>query len=289
MRVKDHVTRGLLLAPMLILFGMFFIYPLGYVLFLSLNEWNGFSTVTWRGFGNFIRLFKDTVFHISLRNNLIWSFCLGFFQVGTAAAAACILARKPRFWKTFRTVFFVPRVISAVAIAMLWQAVYNAEYGALNGILSLISGGKVSTNWLGSYSAAMPAIIIPQVLYIGYFMIIILASIMNIPESYYEAAKMDGANVLQQEFGITIPLAWGTIVTAITLAVAYGMRHFEVTYLMTRGGPGHSTSVLGLMMYKKIGQSRLGEAAAIGVLMVITGFVIVTVVRRALRREQYGE
>jgi raffinose/stachyose/melibiose transport system permease protein len=289
MGARDHISRILLLAPLLILFSMFFIYPLGYVTVLSFSSWNGFSAITFAGVKNFLKLFADTVFHISLRNNLIWSLSLGCFQVGLAAIAAFILARKPRFWKTFRTVFFIPRVISAVAIAMLWQAVYNAEFGALNGIITLITGSKSNVNWLGSYNSALPAIIIPQVLYIGYFMIIILASVMNIPESYYEAAKMDGASVLQQELHITIPLSWGTILTAITLAAAYGMRHFEVTYLMTRGGPGHATSILGLMMYKKIGQSRLGEAAAIGVIMVITGFIIITTVRRVLRRETYGE
>lgn len=288
-KAKQGLTTILLLSPLLIMFALFFVYPLIYVVVLSFNEWNGFSDKTFIGFRNYLSLFSDTTFQISIKNNLIWMFSLGVVQIGLATVAAFILARKPRFWKTFRTVYFIPKVISTVAIAMLWQAVYNAEYGALNEILSFITGREISHNWLGSYGTAMTALVAPQVLYIGYFMVIILASVMNIPESLYEAAEIDGANLLSQELHITVPLSWGTIVTAMTLALAFGMRQFEVTFLMTGGGPGHSTSILGLMMYKKIGQSRLGEAASIGVVLVVTGFFIVTVLRRLLRREQYAE
>ncbi len=284
---KVNPVAIVLLAPLLIMFFMYFIYPLFYVVILSFYSWTGYSDRVFVGFNNFIQLFKSDTFWTSLKNNLAWMFSLGFVQIFFALLTALILARKPRFWKTFRTVYFVPKVISTVAIAMLWQAIYNAEYGVLNSLLTSLTGKPVTQNWLGSYETALLSLIIPQVLYIGYFMVIILAGIMNIPESYYEAATIDGASVFRQEIHITIPLIWGTLVTAMTLAMAYGMRQFEMIFLMTGGGPGHSTSVLGLLMYKKIGQTRLGEAASIGVILVITGFVIVSGLRKLLKREEY--
>ncbi|MDZ7794410.1 MAG: hypothetical protein U5P10_12195 [Spirochaetia bacterium] len=116
--------------------------------------------------------YKPRRLQISVRNNIIWSLSLGFLQIGLATIIAFILARRPRFWKTLRTVYFVPKVISGVAIAMLWKAVYNAEYGALNAVLSLITGQEWSHNWLGAFNTALPAIIAQEVMYIGYFMII---------------------------------------------------------------------------------------------------------------------
>ncbi len=284
---RETIGNTLMLLPLILLFIAFFIYPLLYVIYTSLFEWNGFTRPDFVGIGNYGNLFRNVVFQTSARNNVVWVFSLGFLQVGLAALAAFILARKPKGWRFLRTVYFLPRVISAVAIALLWQTIYNAEYGALNAILSRIAGYPIRHNWLGSYGTALPAIVVQQVFYIGYFMIIVFASTTTIPRSYYEAAEMDGATTFQQERYITLPMARNTLVTSMTLAMAYGMRHFEPTFLMTGGGPGHSTSVLGLMMYKRIAQTKLGDAAAIGTLLVAIGFTLIMTIRRLLRGETY--
>jgi raffinose/stachyose/melibiose transport system permease protein len=168
---------------------------------------------------------------------------------------------------------------------MLWKAVYNAEYGALNAVLTLITGQEWSHNWLGSFSTALPAIIAQEVMYIGYFMIIIVAGVMAIPKTFYEAAEIDGASVLQQERLITLPMTWGIIVTAMTLAMAYGLRHFEATFLMTGGGPGHSTTTLALAMYDKIGARKLGQASTLGTILVVIGFAVIVTLNKTLGRK----
>jgi raffinose/stachyose/melibiose transport system permease protein len=273
------------LLPIAAMYIAFFIYPFIFVFISSLMKWNGISPMEFVGFGNYVKMFKATTFQISVRNNLIWAASLGFLQVGLATIVAFLLARRPRFWKGLRTVYFVPKVISGVAIAMLWKAVYNAEYGALNAVLSLITGQEWSLNWLGEFHTALAAIIAQEVMYIGYFMIIILAGVMSIPTSYYEAAEMDGASVWQQETLITLPVVWGIVVTAMTLAMAYGLRHFEATFLMTGGGPGHSTSTLALMMYDKIGARKLGEASTLGTILVIIGFLVIVTLNNTLGRK----
>ena len=284
MLVKNKNWKWILIfmIPITAMYTAFFIYPFGFVFFSSLTAWNGISPMEFIGFENYSKLLQASTLQISVRNNIIWSLSLGFLQIGLATIIAFILARRPRFWKSLRTVYFVPKVISGVAIAMLWKAVYNAEYGALNAVLTLITGQEWSHNWLGAFNTALPAIIAQEVMYIGYFMIIILAGVMSIPTSYYEAAEIDGASVWQQETLITLPVVWGIIVTAMTLAMAYGLRHFEATFLMTGGGPGHSTSTLALMMYDKIGARKLGQASTIGTILVVVGFFVIVTLNKTL-------
>lgn len=275
----------LFLLPMGVMYITFFVYPFIFVFISSLTEWNGISAMEYHGLANYKKLLRGATTQIAIRNNIFWALSLGFLQVGFAAIIAFILARRPRFWKSLRTIYFVPKVISMVAIAMLWKAVYNAEYGALNAVLSIFTGQEWSHNWLGSFATALPAIIAQEVMYIGYFMIIIIAGVMSIPKTFYEAAEIDGATVLQQERLITIPMVWGIIVTAMTLAMAYGLRHFEATFLMTGGGPGHSTTTLALAMYDKIGARKLGQASSLGSLLVVIGFTVIVTLNKTLGRK----
>lgn len=274
----------LFLAPAMVLFTMYFIYPLGFVFVTSTLEWNGISDPKFIGLANYIDNFRNRTFQISIRNNFIWVASLGFFQIGLAALVAMILARQPRGWRFLRTVYFLPNVISQVAIAMMWKALYNAEYGAINQFLERLGLAHLTHNWLGEIGTALPSILIQQVFYIGYFMIIILASTMTIPESYYSAAQIDGANVLQQEIHITLPMIRPILVTAMTLAMAYGLRHFEATLLLTDGGPANRTSVLGIQLYKMMKALNYGHANAIGGTLVILGLLLIATIRSTLGR-----
>jgi len=116
-------------------------------------------------------------------------------------------------------------------------------------------------------------------------MIIILASVMNIPKELYEAAEIDGASKVQQEFRITIPMTRGTILTCMTLAMAYGMRHFETTWLMTGGGPAYSTNTMGIALYLKMDALRYGEASAAGIILILLGTVVIVLLRRFFGRK----
>lgn len=274
----------LFLAPALVLFALYFVYPLGFVFVTSTLEWNGISTPEFVGFQNYLDNFGNRTFQYSIRNNFIWVASLGLVQIGLAALVAMILARQPRGWRFLRTVYFLPNVISQVAIAMMWAALYNAEYGAINQFLEAMGLEHLTHNWLGEIGTALPSILVQQVFYIGYFMIIILASTMSIPESYYQAAQIDGANVWQQEVHITLPMIRTILVTSMTLAMAYGLRHFEATFLLTNGGPANRTSVLGIQLYKMTSALDYGHANAIGGTLVILGLVLITTIRATLGR-----
>lgn len=274
----------LFLAPAMVLFTMYFVYPLGFVFVTSTLEWNGVSAAKFVGLQNYIDNFGSRSFQFSIRNNFIWLGSLAVVQIALAALVAMILARQPRGWRFLRTVYFLPNVISQVAIAMMWAALYNAEYGAINQFLELLGLEHLTHNWLGEIGTALPSILIQQVFYIGYFMIIIMASTMSIPESYYQAAQIDGANVLQQEIYITLPMIRSILVTSMTLAAAYGLRHFEATFLLTDGGPAHRTSVLGIQLYKMTSALDYGHANAVGGTLVVLGLIVITLIRSTLGR-----
>lgn len=265
----------LFLLPVGLLYIGYFLYPIIFLFVVSFMEWNGIQSMSFVGFQNFISLFTNDVFQISIKNNIIWALSAALLQIPLSILIALILARQPRGWKFFRTVFFLPNVISGVALAMMWVALYNSEFGLINHMLEAVGFSDMTHNWLGEVDTALPAVIFSKLIYIGYFMVIILAGTMAIPRSFYEAAEIDGANTWQQEIYITLPAIRGIIITAGTLAVAFALRQFEETFLMTSGGPANSTPIMGLFMYKRMSGLHYGEAAATGALLVVLGALIV--------------
>ncbi len=290
-RISHRILwSALFLLPALVLFALFFIYPLLFIAFSSLTEWNGVSSPQFVGISNYIDAFSSDNFQLATRNNIIWALALGFGQIAFALVVAMILARKPRGWGVLRTIYFLPSVISKIAIATMWTALYNAEFGAINKLLQFLGLDHWTRNWLGEIETALPSVIFQEVIYIGYFMVIILAGISTIPKSYYEAAQIDGANALQQEWHITLPLLRGVLLTASTLALAFGLRHFESTFLMTRGGPANQTVVLGILLYRDMGALNYGNANAIGMALVVIGGISIAVLRWIFgRRDQQSE
>lgn len=273
------LPRLLFLLPVLILFTGFFLYPFLFTLFTSFTKWRGIGSMGFNGAKNYVKLFSDGTFRLAVRNNFIWALAQGFIQIPLACVVAMILLRKPKGWSLLRTVYFLPNVISTVAIAMMWVALYNPRYGLINEILVKVFH-REAVNFLGEPDLALAAVIFQTVIYIGYFMIVILASGMNIPKELYEASEIDGASVLQQERFITIPMLRGTLVTVITLAMAYGMRHFESSYLMTGGGPAYATTTMGIDLYQKMDALRYSDASTAGIILIFFGSVLISVIRK---------
>ncbi len=288
MKTNRQVNVGIMLfmLPALVLFIAFFVFPIGYVLVMSLFNWNGISAPEFVGFANYQKIFSDRVFWRSIRNNVIWAFAAVFVQVTLATVMALILSKKPRGWKFFRTVYFLPQVISGVALAAMWSAVYNSDYGLLNGFLRLIGLGNLATNWLGNTKTAFWAVLIYGLFYIGYYMTIIMAGITSIPEDYYEAARIDGASPLQMDLHITIPLVKYSIQTCVTLAAVFGLRTFEQIYLLTNGGPANRTSVVVLYLYNQMRNNKYGIANASSVMLILTGAFVIVAIRAIFARSK---
>ena len=278
---SDRAPLWAFLAPALVLMVVFFVIPVIYVTVVSLLKWDGISAPIFRAVKNYTLLFKDKAFIRSVLNNVIWALVAGFIQVPLAMVMAIILSRKPKGWKLFRTIYFFPQVISGIALAMLWRAVYNAETGLLNGILKSVGLGHLACDWLGGLKTAFPAVLIYWVFYIGYYMVIMMADITTIDESYYEAATIDGATDFQQAIHITIPLIRRTsLLTCVTLASVMGLRQFEQVYMLTNGQPANTTSTIVLYMYKKLQDTNYGMASASAVILILVGIVFIVCIRK---------
>lgn len=269
------------MAPALIVMVLFFVIPVIYVVAVSFLKWNGISDSAFNNVKNFSLLLKDKSFSRSVINNVIWALVAGFIQVPLAMVMAIILSRKPKGWKFFRTVYFFPQVISGIALATLWRAIYNAEHGMLNGLLRAIGLGGLAKDWLGTIQTAFPAVLIYWVFYVGYYMVIMMADITTIDTSYYEAATIDGATDFQQAIYITIPLIKKTsLLTCVTLASVMGLRQFEQVYMLTNGQPANTTSTIVLYMYKKMQNANYGIASASAVILIIVGVIFIVCIRK---------
>lgn len=273
----------LFMIPGMAIFSLFFLYPVVSVLLTSFTKWNGMSAPKVTGFNNYRLLFSDPVFLRSVKNNIIWALGAGFIQVPLAAITAIILSTKPRGWEKLRIVYFLPQVISGVAIAMLWSSIYNSEYGMLNKFLQILGISDVHRNWLGDLKTAFPAVFIYWLLYIGYYMVILLAEIISIPRSYYEAANIDGASIFQVTWYITLPqIIPSSLCTCVTLAMIYGLRQFEQVFILTGGGPANRTSVLVIYLYQQMKNNAYGLSSATGVVLIAIGAVVITLTRKLL-------
>ncbi|MBE7003759.1 MAG: sugar ABC transporter permease [Ruminococcaceae bacterium] len=268
------------MAPALAIMLVFFVIPVIYVIVVSFLKWNGISAATFADVKNFAKLFHDKAFVRSVTNNVIWALVAGFIQVPLAMVMAIILSRKPKGWKFFRTVYFFPQVISGIALATLWRAIYSADTGLLNGLLRAIGMGDAARDWLGTTQTAFPAVLIYWVFYVGYYMVIMMADISTIDSAYYEAATLDGASDFQQALYITIPLIKKTsLLTCVTLASVLGLRQFEQVYMLTNGGPANTTSTMVLYMYKKMQDTNYGMASATAVILIVVGVIFIVCIR----------
>jgi len=279
-RKSDRIGIVLFLIPAMSLFIVFFVVPIISICYQSLFEWNGISDAKFVGITNYKEILSDPVFIRSIRNNVIWALAACCIQVPLALLMALILSTKPKCWKFFRTVYFFPQVISGIAIAMLWSAVFNSEFGILNGLLKMVGLENLTKNWLGDPKTAFLCVLLYGLLYIGYYMVIMMAGITNIDESYYEAARIDGANRFQMNIHITIPLIKYSIVTCVTLAAIFGLRTFEQVYLLTNGGPANRTSVVVLYLYNQMRNNNYGGANASSVMLVLTGAFVIILIRK---------
>ena len=286
---KDEVVWLLIfIAPAISLFFLFFILPILFLFVTSFTNWDGISA-EFVGFENYSKLLNKKSFIRAITNNLYWCITAALITVPLALIVALLLAHRSRGWKVFRTVLFIPQVVSSAAIAMLWAAMFNAEYGLVNFLLEFIGFSDFEKyNWLGNIRTANAALIGFSLCYVGYFMVIMLAKTASISDDYYDAANIDGATQFQKDVYITAPLIKSTFFLCIILAVIFNLRQFEYVYLMTAGGPANKTQVLVVYIWNELSVQRLGRGNAAGVIMICIGAALLLTLRKLLKSETYN-
>jgi multiple sugar transport system permease protein len=268
-KLKSSVPAYLFIAPQLAGFMIFVLGPTIAVIFFSMHSRNLLTgTNLFTGLENYREMFTgDPLFGKTLCNSLIFTLGLVPVNMVTALALALLLTRQIRGAGFFRTVFFAPVVTSAVAWAIVWRFLLQGDAGLVNQCLGLI--GIQGPNWLQSPSWAMVSVIFTRVFKnLGMNLVLYLAAITNLPEEYMEAARIDGASVLQILARIKIPLLWPTTLMISVLTVIGSLKVFDHIMLLTAGGPGNSTMVLVYYIYYQGFQFfETGYASALAVVL----------------------
>lgn len=279
------------ILPTLILFSVITAYPMIRGLYISFFKWSGYSgNMDFIGIQNYKRMFQDSIIGTAIYNDFFLVFWKVILILTIATFLAVALTRMSvKRTGLFRVILFFPNLISVVVIGVLWRYIYNpSDIGFLNAFLSLFTSEPVTTVWLGQTNTAMWSILAPAVWAgIGFYMILLMAAIMNIPESLYEASNIDGASRWHQFRHITIPLIWEQMkVSIIHIVITTLNGSFIIIFLMTEGGPDNSTQVMGSYLYQ-IGfkQYHMGYASAIGVLILVLTLITSLILNRLLKRD----
>jgi len=274
---KTNIAPWLFVLPG-IMFILIFVYiPIIQNFYYSLFRMNSYSPdVTFIGFKNYIDMFSDPIFYTAIKNNSWYAIISVICQVGFGAILAIILESKfaTTLNKYFRTIYFLPSVISITAVGLMWYFVYNPNLGMLNALIRKISSSDFDFAWLGNPKTAIFSIIaMSQWQYTGYIMVLIIVAIQKIPEVLYEVAKIEGANEFQKAIYITIPQIKEMLLLVCVITVIGAFKLFTEVFVMTRGGPYDSSQVLGTFMYRHaFFFDELGYAAAVATVIFIITF-----------------
>ncbi|WP_139997090.1 carbohydrate ABC transporter permease [Paenibacillus paridis] len=278
----------LYLAPALLFTVVFFIFPLAYVLFVSLQEWDGLSGMNFVGLDNFRYLFEDAAFKTAMVNTMYWILAGTLLHTPLGLLLALLLFSKPKGWKWLRTLFFLPNVISTTALAFLWYFVLHVSLGLVNNSLKGVGLEAWARPWLSDPSTSVFASMIPFVLYIGFTMVIFLTQMSTISPELYEAAEIDGATRAQMNWHITVPLVKSAIGINIIFNTAFCLRMFEYPLLMTGGGPADSSMNMSLYIYREmISANRYGISMAAGLMTILMGTIAMGIVFGSLRLSEW--
>jgi len=289
---KKSAFIFLCLMPAVVLFIVFMIIPILDIFRMSLYKWGGYtSEKTFVGLSNFETLFSNTKFYQSMQNSL--------FLIVTVTVASFILAmifagilsnRRTKAKEFFKAVFYLPSVLSIVAVAAIFSAVYSPKTGLLNNLIAVFDGksSDFPILWLGERQLVIYSIGAAMVWQAaGYYMFIYLSAIEKISDSFYESAALDGAGKMRQFFSVTIPLIWDSIRTTLAFFVISNVNiSFLLVKIMTNGGPNGASGVFLSYMYQEAyTNSSYGYGMAIGVTVFFISFILTALANLATRRE----
>lgn len=280
----DKKAIFLFIFPTFLIFTVIVIVPIFFSVYYSALDWDGFSEGIFVGFKNYIDLFQNNIdgFPKAVLNSLLLAVLSVGIQLPIALILALTLARGVKGEKTFRTVYFIPVIISTVIIGQLWSRIYNPDYGLLNTVLRSIGLDNLAGRWLADPEQALGSVFVVIVWqYIGYHMLIMYASAKSISSEIYEAALIDGANEFAIATRVTIPLMKPIIRTCIIFAVTGSFKSFDLIYTMTGGGPLHATEVPTTLMYTTIfSKYQYGYGSAMAIFIIIECLIFTLIINK---------
>lgn len=292
-RAKREAWEGVLLAsPWLVGFFLFTAGPMIASFLLSFTQWNGIAPVQdlrWVGGDNYTRLFlNDPSFVKAVRNTAFYAFFSVPLGMSTALALALLLNQRVRGMAYFRTIFYLPSVVSGVATAMLWLWLFNPSFGGINWVLHRL--GLPEPGWLTDESTAMWVFILMSIWGVGNTMLINLAGLQGVPDHLYEAATLDGAGSIMRFWHVTLPMLSPTLLFNLVMGIIGSFQVFTSAYVMTEGGPNEATLFYVLYLYQKaFEQFQMGYASAMAWILFAIVLSLTLLVFRSSRMWVYYE
>jgi multiple sugar transport system permease protein len=286
---KRRARAGrMFVAPNLTAVAVFMLFPLGFSLYMSVQNWDLFRPAKFVGLANYRSLFADDpLFEIALRNTVIYTVGTVVPTVFISLAVAGVLNRKIKGINIFRTIIFLPLAVSSVVMAVVWQFVFNTNNGLINIMLGWIGLGPVP--WLNDPKWAMLSLCTVSVWRsVPFATVILLAAMQGVPDNLYEAAKLDGAGEVRQFVSITVPLIRAAVSFVVVISIIHAFQAFDLVYVLTggNGGPETATYVLGIMLFQHaFSFLEFGYASALA-WVIFAILLVLTVVQLRLGRRR---
>jgi raffinose/stachyose/melibiose transport system permease protein len=285
---RSRLSVLVFLVPPLLLYSVAVLFPILQSLFLSFFSWDGISDLQFVGLANYRHMLGgDDIFWRAFLNALVYLVICLTLQLGGALLVASLLISLRRGREFFKTLYLLPAVISTVAIAYLFARIYSLEpVGLLNQVLDTIGLGSLARSWTSDVHTVLAAVSIPEGWrFMGLYTLIIYAALLAVPQELEEAARIDGASAWRIFASIRFPYIRPVWVTTVIMATTYGLRGFDIPYIMTNGGPGQSSELLTTYMYKTAFTSTdYGYASAISVFIVVECLIAVGIIAVLYRR-----
>lgn len=285
--MKKNKVSFIFALPAFVIYSVLLVIPIFMALGISFFKWNGFSEMEFIGIDNYANLFQDTRLGNSVINTLIIAGTVIIVVNVLGLALAMLVNKATKVNNFFRTIFFIPFVLSSVALSFVWKSILSYN-GVLNGIFEAIGQNEMIGNWLGNKWSAIICIIVVEIWRtLGYHMMLYLAALQTVPNDLYEACTVDGGNRWDKFRNVTLPLIVPGMSVSVLMSIINELRIYDVVKIMTDGGPGYDTETI---VYNIVAQgfsgNIIGYSSAIAVvLFLVIGAVSVLVVTQMGKKE----
>lgn len=285
---RSRLSVLVFLLPPVLLFGAGVLLPIIQSLVLSFFKWDGITDMQFVGIDNYVKMLSaDSTFWKAFINQLVYLVICVVIQMGAGLGIALLLLTITRGREALKVLYLMPAVISTTAIALLFQRIYSFDpKGLVNTLLGAVGLDSLARPWLSDVHTVLAAVSVPEGWrFLGLYTIILYAALLSVPKELEEAAQLDGASAWQVFTKIRFPHIRPVWATTLVMVVTYGLRGFDIPYLLTNGGPGQSSELVTTYMYKTAFVStNYGYASAISVFIVIECLVAVALIFGLIRR-----
>jgi raffinose/stachyose/melibiose transport system permease protein len=286
--MKNRTYPFYFAAGALLLYVVFFVVPNLMGFFYAFTDWNSYSAeVNWVGLDNFKTIFQSTQGYVHfIQNTVIFTLATILLKTALALGLAVLLTSGVRRLSNFhRVMMYLPAVLPMLVVSLIFKSILNPSTGFLNTFLRDVGLGSLAQRWLVDIHIALPSVIgVDTWRGIGYIMVILIAGLHSIPKDYYEAAAIDGASGWRAFTNITLPLLMPVLSVTTVLNLLYGLKVFDIVFVLTNGGPGRATDTVYTAIFQDFSKGRYGVATAMSSLlflvMIALGYFVIQLMHR---------